>query len=69
MHALKSTQYSQLIYDSVPVSRLPDLVYETKEDIKKSGIVSTIVGHVGDGECHVRMILSDCILISMIPYR
>ena len=26
--------------DSVPVSRLPDLVYETKEDIKQSGIVS-----------------------------
>ena len=34
---------------SVPVSRLPDLVYETKKDISASGLVSTIVGHVGDG--------------------
>lgn len=39
------------VYCSVPVSRLPDLVYETKKDIEASGIVSTIVGHVGDGEC------------------
>ena len=34
---------------SVPVSRLPDLVYETKKDISASGLVSTIDGHVGDG--------------------
>ncbi|THH29532.1 hypothetical protein EUX98_g4647 [Antrodiella citrinella] len=36
----------------VPVSRLPDLVYETKQDIAASGLVSTIVGHVGDGNFH-----------------
>lgn len=35
---------------SVPTSRLPQLVYETKKDIERSGILSTIVGHVGDGE-------------------
>jgi len=35
--------------DSVPVSRLPDLVFETKQDIQELGLVSTIVGHVGDG--------------------
>lgn len=35
---------------SVPVSRLPDLVYETKKDVDSSGLVSTIVGHVGDGK-------------------
>lgn len=34
---------------SVPVSKLPQLVYETKEDFAKSGLKSTIVGHVGDG--------------------
>lgn len=34
---------------SVPVSKLPQLVYETKEDLAKSGLKSTIVGHVGDG--------------------
>lgn len=35
--------------NSVPVSKLSDLVYETKQDIQKAGIVSIIVGHVGDG--------------------
>lgn len=35
---------------SVPVSDLPRLVYETKEDAKSEGIEATIVGHVGDGK-------------------
>ena len=35
---------------SVPVSNLPRLVSETKEDAKKEGIEATIVGHVGDGK-------------------
>lgn len=34
----------------VPMSRLPDLVYETKKDLEELGVVSTIVGHAGDGE-------------------
>jgi D-lactate dehydrogenase (cytochrome) len=34
----------------VPPSRLPELVGETKKDLEESGIKSTIVGHVGDGE-------------------
>jgi D-lactate dehydrogenase (cytochrome) len=34
---------------SVPVSKLPHLVYETKRDIKESGLKAGIVGHVGDG--------------------
>ena len=34
---------------SVPPSRLPELVYGTKEDLEAHGIVYTIVGHVGDG--------------------
>ncbi|CCM04608.1 uncharacterized protein FIBRA_06790 [Fibroporia radiculosa] len=40
----------------VPVSRLPDLVYQTKDDIQKSGIVSTMVGHVGDGNFHALLL-------------
>ncbi|PSR94670.1 hypothetical protein PHLCEN_2v4402 [Hermanssonia centrifuga] len=36
----------------VPVSNLPELVYETQKDIEQSGLVSTIVGHVGDGNFH-----------------
>ncbi|KAG5340335.1 hypothetical protein C0989_002146 [Termitomyces sp. Mn162] len=33
----------------VPVSCLPQLVYETKKDLAESGVQGTIVGHVGDG--------------------
>ncbi|KAI0769805.1 FAD-linked oxidase-like protein [Fomes fomentarius] len=36
----------------VPVSRLPDLIYDTKKDLAEHGLVSTIVGHVGDGNFH-----------------
>ena len=34
------------------MSRLPELVYDTKRDIANMGLVSTIVGHVGDGNFH-----------------
>jgi D-lactate dehydrogenase (cytochrome) len=37
----------------VPISRLADCVEETLEDIKASGLVAPIVGHVGDGNFHV----------------
>ncbi|KZV68441.1 hypothetical protein PENSPDRAFT_754087 [Peniophora sp. CONT] len=43
----------------VPVSRLPELVYETKKDLAKAGIKSTIVGHVGDGNFHSLMLFQD----------
>ena len=35
---------------SVPVSKLPELVYETKKDIEESGLLGMVLGHVGDGE-------------------
>jgi D-lactate dehydrogenase (cytochrome) len=37
---------------AVPISRLPDLIEETKEDLNKSGLLSTVLGHVGDGNFH-----------------
>lgn len=37
---------------AVPMSRLPDIIEETKRDIKESGLYGTIVGHVGDGNFH-----------------
>ncbi|KAF9532303.1 FAD-linked oxidase-like protein [Crepidotus variabilis] len=42
----------------VPVSRLPELVYETKKDLATSNLSNTIVGHVGDGNFHA-LILFD----------
>ncbi|KAL4253874.1 D-lactate dehydrogenase (cytochrome) [Abortiporus biennis] len=36
----------------VPVSKLPELVYETKKDLAESNLKATIVGHVGDGNFH-----------------
>lgn len=37
---------------AVPISRLPDIIEETKEDMTSSGLLATIVGHVGDGNFH-----------------
>lgn len=42
----------------VPISSLARCILETKHDIDRSGLVATIVGHVGDGNFHV-MILVD----------
>jgi len=36
----------------VPISRLPEIIVETKEDIIASNLVAPIVGHVGDGNFH-----------------
>ena len=37
----------------VPMSRLAECIAETKLDLEKSAIPSTILGHVGDGNFHV----------------
>ncbi|GAB9472495.1 Glycolate oxidase, subunit glcd [Globisporangium polare] len=37
----------------VPMSRLTDVIVETQEDLRKSKLFGTIVGHVGDGNFHV----------------
>ncbi len=40
----------------VPISRLADCVVETEDDIARSGLVSPIVGHVGDGNFHCSLL-------------
>jgi len=36
----------------VPISELPQLVYETQQDIERSGILYSVIGHAGDGNFH-----------------
>jgi len=36
----------------VPISRLAECVEETRLDIEETGLTSTIIGHVGDGNFH-----------------
>lgn len=37
---------------AVPMSKLPDIIEATKEDMTKSGLLAGICGHVGDGNFH-----------------
>ncbi|WP_421722873.1 FAD-binding oxidoreductase [Bauldia sp.] len=41
----------------VPISRLAECVSETAADIEETGLVAPIVGHVGDGNFHVTMLV------------
>jgi D-lactate dehydrogenase (cytochrome) len=41
----------------VPLSRLAECVVETQADIAATGLVAPIVGHVGDGNFHVTMLI------------
>jgi len=41
----------------VPISRLAECIAETRRDIEDSGLTAPIVGHAGDGNFHVVMVL------------
>ena len=41
----------------VPISRLTECILETKKDLEESEIVAPLVGHVGDGNFHLIMLL------------
>ena len=43
----------------VPISRLADCLVQTAEDLRDSGLVAPMVGHVGDGNFHVQMLVDD----------
>lgn len=41
----------------VPISRLAECIAETEKDIERMGLVAPIVGHVGDGNFHVLVLM------------
>ncbi|MCB9136147.1 MAG: FAD-binding protein [Anaerolineales bacterium] len=41
----------------VPISRLAECIAETKRDLDASDLVATIVGHVGDGNFHLLILI------------
>jgi D-lactate dehydrogenase (cytochrome) len=41
----------------VPISRLAECIVETKHDLEDSSLSATIVGHVGDGNFHMLMLV------------
>ena len=41
----------------VPISRLAECIGATREDVAQSGLLAPIVGHVGDGNFHLLMLL------------
>jgi len=43
----------------VPISRLAECMAETQKDINDSGFLAPIVGHVGDGNFHVLVLLDE----------
>jgi D-lactate dehydrogenase (cytochrome) len=43
----------------VPISRLAECVVETQRDIVESGLVAPILGHVGDGNFHLTILVAD----------
>ncbi|SZF01961.1 unnamed protein product [Blumeria hordei] len=44
---------------AVPISRLSDIIEETKEDIKRTGLFASIVGHMGDGNFHTILLYNE----------
>ena len=41
----------------VPISRLAECVTQTQADIAETGIMAPIVGHVGDGNFHLTLLI------------
>jgi len=41
----------------VPISRLAECILETQKDVQESGITAPIVGHVGDGNFHLVLLV------------
>ncbi|RFU30611.1 hypothetical protein B7463_g5718, partial [Scytalidium lignicola] len=44
---------------AVPLSKLADIIQETKDRIKASGLTGSILGHVGDGNYHTLILFDE----------
>ena len=49
----------------MPISRLAECVLATQADIAETGLVAPIVGHVGDGNFHVGLLVDDTDAVEM----
>jgi D-lactate dehydrogenase (cytochrome) len=59
-YALKSLRPDGQIWSTdvcVPISKLADCINQTRQDIKESGILAPLVGHVGDGNFHLLLLV------------
>lgn len=41
----------------VPLTKLPACILETKQDLERTGLLAPIVGHVGDGNFHLAIVV------------
>ncbi len=59
-HAVRATHPGRRVLTTdacVPISRLAEVVVETRRDLDEHGLTGAIVGHVGDGNFHVSLLL------------
>lgn len=56
---LRPGAYSVVTDVCVPISRLAECVQETKDDLAARAMMATIVGHVGDGNFHVQLLVDE----------
>jgi len=60
LYAAKATLPNSTIWTTdvcVPISALPQCILETHSDIQTSGLLAPIVGHVGDGNFHLLIVI------------
>ncbi len=55
--ALRPGSRAMITDACVPISRLAQCILETRSDIERSGMTAPIVGHVGDGNFHVLILV------------
>jgi len=60
LYAAKATLPNSIVWTTdvcVPISALAQCILDTHEDIQNSGLLAPIVGHVGDGNFHLLIVI------------